>query len=203
MNIPPALIGYIIKIPIIWLQVVNTCKKNNPLWGLNGFIIRNNNQKTLIMKRQSFNHRAIWLCIVLSQAIPLLWYSIFSGGAESFGNIINKYLEVGMGSWLFVASIVGAVVAFYFMAWMFIQIPVDSGQGGLIAGSLIGATFHLVSLMSAGALLDDPVWFAIGDTVANVLVFGLAGLILGEWRHYEYLDKGVEVEEDVASFQEN
>lgn len=155
------------------------------------------------MKRQSFNHRAIWLCIVLSQAIPLLWYSIFSGGAESFGNIINKYLEVGMGSWLFVASIVGAVVAFYFMAWMFIQIPVDSGQGGLIAGSLIGATFNLVSLMSAGALLDDPVWFAIGDTVANVLVFGVAGLILGEWRHYEYLDKGVEVEEDVASFQEN
>ena len=157
------------------------------------------------MKRQSFNHKAIWLCIVLSQIIPLLWYSIFSDGAVSFGDIINKYLEVDMSSWLFVASVVGAVVAFYFMAWMFIQIPVDSGQGGLIAGLLIGATFNLVSIMSAGALLAESISFAIADTVANVLVFGVAGLILGEWRHYEYLDldKGVEVEEDVASFQEN
>ena len=157
------------------------------------------------MKRQSFNHKAIWLCIVLSQIIPLLWYSIFSDGAVSFGDIINKYLEVDMSSWLFVASVVGAVVAFYFMAWMFIQIPVDSGQGGLIAGLLIGATFNLVSIMSAGALLTESISFAIADTVANVLVFGLTGLILGEWRHYEYFDlgKGVEVEKDVASFQEN
>ena len=110
-----------------------------------------------------------------------------------------------MNSWLFVASVVGAVAAFYFMAWMFIQIPVDSGQGGLIAGLLIGATFNLVSIMSAGALLTESISFAIADTVANVLVFGVAGLVLGEWRHYEYLDldKGVEVEEDVASFQEN
>ena len=157
------------------------------------------------MKRQSFNHKAIWLCIVLSQFIPLLWYSIFSDGALSFGDIMNKYLEADMNSWLFVASVVGAVAAFYFMAWMFIQIPVDSGQGGLIAGLLIGATFNLVSIMTAGALLAESISFAIADTVANVLVFGLTGLILGEWRHYEYLDldKGVEVEEDVASFQEN
>ena len=157
------------------------------------------------MKRQSFNHKAIWLCIVLSQIIPLLWYSIFSDGAVSFGDIMNKYLEADMNSWLFVASVVGAVAAFYFMAWMFIQIPVDSGQGGLIAGLLIGATFNLVSIMTAGALLAESISFAIADTVANVLVFGVAGLVLGEWRHYEYLDldKGVEVEEDVASFQEN
>ena len=156
------------------------------------------------MKRQSFNHKAIWLCVVLSQFIPLLWYSLFSDGAVTFRDILNKYLEVDGGSWLFVASVVGAVVAFYFMAWMFIQMPVDSGQGGLIAGILIGAAFNLVSLMSAGALLAEPVQFAIADTVANVLVFGLSGFILGEWRHYEYLDlkTGAEVEEDVASFQE-
>ena len=156
------------------------------------------------MKRQGFNHKAIWLCIVLSQLIPLLWYSLFYNGTVSLGDVFSKYLDVnGGGAWLFVASVVGAIVAFYFMAWMFIQVPVDSGQGGLIAGLLIGAAFNLVSLMSAAALLSEPVWFAIADTVANVLVFGIAGLILGEWRHYEYLDKGVEVEEDVASFQEN
>ena len=81
------------------------------------------------MKRQSFNHKAIWLCVVLSQFIPLLWYSLFSDGAVTFRDILNKYLEVDGGSWLFVASVVGAVVAFYFMAWMFIQMPVRTMSG--------------------------------------------------------------------------
>ncbi|MCO6480692.1 MAG: DUF1761 domain-containing protein [Phaeodactylibacter sp.] len=157
------------------------------------------------MKRQSFNHKAIWLSIVLSQLIPLLWYSLFSDGTVAFGDMLDKYLEVSQGNWLFVSSLVGAVVAFYFMAWMFLQIPVDSGQGGLIAGLLIGVAFNLVSVMSAGALIPEPMQFAVADTVANALTFGLVGLILGEWRHYEIIDlkEGVEKEEDVASFREN
>ncbi len=158
------------------------------------------------MKRLKFNHKAIWLCIVLSQIIPLLWYSLIADGATSIGDVFRKYLEVDANSWLFVASIIGAIAAFYFLAWIFIQIPIDSGQGGLVAGVLIGLTFNLVSLMTAGAMLTEPLQFAVGDTVANVIVFSLAGLILGEWRHYEIIDpaRGVEIEEEeVASFREN
>ncbi|MCB0556385.1 MAG: DUF1761 domain-containing protein [Phaeodactylibacter sp.] len=137
------------------------------------------------MKQLKFNHYAIWLSIILSQAIPLLWYSLFSERWKTLREIEHSYLQPSDTSWFFGISILGSVVAMYLLAWLFRRMTVESAREGMIAGLIIGLAFNIVSLMTIQMLAIRPLELALIDESANALVFGVAGLILGSWRQYE------------------
>ncbi|MCB0583163.1 MAG: DUF1761 domain-containing protein [Phaeodactylibacter sp.] len=147
------------------------------------------------MKKLKFNHLAIWCCIILSQIIPLAWYSIFQGRWMTLNDLTQEYIEANQSSWLFAISILGGILSIYVLAWLFRRLPVESGRAGLITGLIIGAAFNMVSLVTINMFSFRPVELAFIDGGANVLVFAMAGLILGAWRKYESLPAGTEERE--------
>ncbi|MCB0588127.1 MAG: DUF1761 domain-containing protein [Phaeodactylibacter sp.] len=153
------------------------------------------------MKRLKFNHLAIWSCVVLSQIVPLVWYSIFEDRWMTLNNLTAKYIEANQSSWLFVTSILGGVVSMYVLAWIFRRLPVESGRAGLITGLIIGAAFNMISLITINMFSFRPVELAVIDGGANVLIYALAGLVLGAWRKYEILPRGKE-EREVSYLEE-
>ncbi|MCB0570887.1 MAG: DUF1761 domain-containing protein [Phaeodactylibacter sp.] len=136
------------------------------------------------MKKLAFNHYAIWLSIILSQAIPLAWYSLFSTRQAALQELA-KYTQTSDTSWFFGISILGGVVAMYLLAWLFRRMTVDSAREGIIAGLLIGLAFNIVSLLTIEMLSVRPLELVLIDEGANALVFGAAGLVMGAWRKYE------------------
>jgi len=137
------------------------------------------------MKRLKFNHAAIWTCIVISQLIPLGWYSIFQERWMTLNDLTEEYIEANQSSWLFVASVLGGVVSMYVLAWLYRQLPIESARAGLITGLIIGLAFNMISLFTINMFSFRPIELAVIDGGANVLVFAVAGLILGAWRKYE------------------
>jgi len=137
------------------------------------------------MKTLRFNHAAIWVAIILSQLIPLGWYTIFADRWQTLNDLSDEYIEANQNNWLFVISLLGAVLAIYLLAWLFKRLPVTTAQSGLIIGIFIGAFFNMSSLITINMFSFRPFELAFIDGGANVLVYGVAGLILGGWRKYQ------------------
>lgn len=157
------------------------------------------------MKTLKLNHAAIWLAIILSQVIPLGWYAIFSDHWQTFSEVLSKYVEANQSNWLFVAGLLGGVLAIYLMAWLFERLPVTTAQSGLVAGILIGAIFNMTSLNTMNLFSAQPLEMAFIDEGANILAYGIAGLVLGFWRKYEEEDtagkKEIEPEEEESEIE--
>ncbi len=136
------------------------------------------------MKTLKFNHLAIWLSIFLSQAIPLVWYSIFSDRWMTLNNLTEEYIQANQNSWFFLISLLGSTIAIYVLAWLFIRLPIESARSGMITGLIIGAAFNITSLLTINMFSYRPLELVIIDGTANVIVYGIAGLILGGWRRY-------------------
>ncbi len=137
------------------------------------------------MKRMKFNHPAIWVCIILTQVLPVVWYSIIQQPIMSFNELLTRYYEANETSWLFITSILGGVLAMYVLAWLYRELKVDSGREGLITGLILGFALNMISLYNINMFSDQPIDLAIIDGGANTMVYGVAGFILGAWRIYE------------------
>lgn len=147
------------------------------------------------MKTLKFNHAAIWVAIVLSQLIPMGWYAIFADRWQTLNDITDEYIEANQSSWLFVISLLGGIVAIYLLAWLFKRLPVTNAQSGLVIGLLVGAVFNMSSLITINMFSFRPLELAFIDGGANVLVYGVAGLILGGWRKYKEYEPGAKSQE--------
>lgn len=75
---------------------------------------------------------------------------------------------------------------------MILDFGLIESEVGLITGLILGATFNMASLITINMFSFRPVELAVIDGGANVLVFAVAGLILGAWRKYEILPGGME-----------
>ena len=147
------------------------------------------------MKTLKLNHAAIWVTIVLSQLIPLGWYAIFADRWPTATNVFDKYIAVNQSNWLFVVSLLGSLVAIYVLAWLFKRLPVTNAQSGLVIGVIIGAILNVFSLMTINMFAANPLEMALIDGGVNVIVYGVAGLILGSWRKYEEHEPGAKPQE--------
>lgn len=136
------------------------------------------------MKTLKFNHLAIWLSIFLSQAIPLVWYSVFSDRWMTLNDLTEEYIQANQNSWFFLISLLGSTIAIYVLAWLFIRLPIESARSGMITGLIIGAAFNITSLLTINMFSYRPLELVVIDGAANVIVYGIAGLILGGWRRY-------------------
>ncbi len=152
---------------------------------MRGFAYRSMTKAKYLMKTLKFNHAAIWVAIVLSQVIPLGWYAIFADRWQTLNDLTDTYIEANQGNWLFVISLLAGVAAIYLLAWIFRRLPVTNAQSGLVIGIVIGGVFNMASLITINMFSFRPLELAFIDGGANVLVYGVAGLILGAWRKYD------------------
>lgn len=136
------------------------------------------------MKKQKINHAAVWVAIVLSQVIPLLWYQVFSFTPyyESLGERVTQDFSTPA---LYAIGFLAGIVSMYLLEGLFIRIGVDSAQDGLVTGLIIGVVFNLYSLITIYSFAADGIEIALIDFGANALIFMVGGLVLGAWRKYE------------------
>ena len=136
------------------------------------------------MKKQKINHPAVWVAIVLSQVIPVLWHRLFRF-TPYYEPIGDRLDEVYSTPALYIVGFLAAIVAMYLLESLFIRLNVDSGQDGLVTGLIIGVVFNVFSLITIYSFSAHPIEIGLIDFGANALIFLAAGLVLGGWRKYE------------------
>jgi hypothetical protein len=137
-----------------------------------------------MQKHQVINHPAVWVAIVLSQVIPLLWYRIFS--FTPYYESLSERVEQTSGTpALYIIGFLGGVVAMYLLEGLFIRLGVDSVVDGLVTGLIIGVVFNVFSLITIYSFSAFPIEIGLIDFGANALIFLAGGLVLGAWRRYK------------------
>lgn len=137
------------------------------------------------MKELKINHLAVWVIIVLGQVIPMTWYIIFAGQWMKYNGLTREQVEQNSSPMPFVASIVSSIVFGYVLAWIFVRMRVASVKDGAIAGLAMGFAFTHLPNMVNNFFTQRPYELSWIDGGINMIIFVIAGAILGGWRKYK------------------
>ncbi len=136
------------------------------------------------MKQLKINHAAVWIIVVLAQAIPAVWYGIFAEPWMEMNNLTEEMATSG-GSTPFIVSIISSVALTYMIAWVFVRMNVDSLMDGLKTGFIMGFPIAILSTMTVNMFSIRPYGLAWIDGGAQLIIWVLSGIILGAWRKYK------------------
>ncbi len=136
------------------------------------------------MKELTINHLAVWLIVVIGQLIPALWYGLFSESWMAYNELTMDYIEANQRVTPYIASIVSSVIFAYVLAWVFKQMRVESALNGLAIGLLMGFAFTHLPLLIQNLFSFRPYGLSWIDGGVNLVIWGVAGAILGGWRKY-------------------
>ena len=134
---------------------------------------------------QKINHYAVWLCIILFQALSALWYSpaLF---ASPWMNYLGKSMSdfngespVGL-----IYALLGAITFNYFLAWLFIRLGIKSGWKGAAIGLIMALCCFTFQTFTQDGFSLRPQGLSIINTGSIILNFTLSGYILGVWKKY-------------------
>jgi len=136
------------------------------------------------MKQPTINHLAVWLIVIIGQVVPALWYGLFSESWMSYNDLTMEYIEENQRVVPYIASVISSVIFAYVLAWVYQQMGVDSALSGLLIGLLMGFAFTHLPHLVQNLFSFRPYGLSWIDGGVNLVIWGLAGLILGGWRKY-------------------
>ncbi|MDX1665664.1 MAG: DUF1761 domain-containing protein [Saprospiraceae bacterium] len=136
------------------------------------------------MKRLRINHAAVWVCIVLAQIIPLLWYTALGSQWMAANELSQEFIEENQNIGPYIVSILASIVSMYVLAMIFRRMEIESARSGATTGLLIGIAFNTLSIITINVFSFRPLVLAVIDGGVNAVVFLVAGAILGGWRKY-------------------
>jgi hypothetical protein len=138
------------------------------------------------MKTQKINHLAVWICIIASQCISVLWYSplLF---ANTWMDYLGKRFEDFDGESIggLVFSIIGAVSFNYFLAWLFKRLQVDRALKGFQFALVIALCCFCFQTLTQDSFSLRPLGLSLINSGSILLNFSLSGIILGGWKTYD------------------
>lgn len=144
-----------------------------------------NNQKPLKMKKLKINYWAIIAIVIMSQLVGMLWYGLFAETWMSMNNLSMEFIVENERSAPYIMAIISSFAFAWVLAWLFKRMNVESAKDGLITALMMGIPFSLFNLMTVYMFSFRPYGLAWIDGGENLVIWGLAGLILGSWRKYE------------------
>ena len=132
------------------------------------------------MKELKINHGAVWVIVVLGQAIPMLWYGIF---AEQWMNLNDLTEEDAMsgGSTPYIVSIITAIAFGYMLAWVFVRMNVKTWTDGLKTGFIMGFPIAILGTMTMYLFSMQPYALSWIDGGQNLIIWSVSGALLGGW----------------------
>ena len=137
------------------------------------------------MKTLKINYLAILTIVVLGQLIPATWYTLFADQWMAFNNITLEDAEANASATPYISSIINSIVFAYVLAWLFRRMNIESPMDGLKTAFLMGISFSLLNHITLDMFSLRPYGLSWIDSGAELILWGLAGLILGGWRKYE------------------
>ncbi len=136
------------------------------------------------MQKLKINHAAVWVIVVLGQIIPAVWYGLFSESWLTMNDLsMEEAQDVGMAP--YIVSIVTSVAFGYMLAWVFVRMGVSSMVDGLKTGLIMGFPIAILGTMTVNLFSIRPYGLTWLDGGMNLIMWIVAGLILGAWRKYE------------------
>ena len=135
------------------------------------------------MKELKINHLAVLIAIALQFGLGFLWYGPLFGEAwmEMVGLDLATIEADPPGAGVWITNIIASVAGIYLLAWLFVQLEVDSVLKGAGYGLLIGFVFVLLANMTSGMFAKDPyelAWITGGFTTVGLTI---GGAVLGAW----------------------
>lgn len=137
------------------------------------------------MKKLKLNYAAIILVVIVSQVIPMIWYTVFVDAWLSMNGLTMEQAEAGSSTSPYITAIVSSFVFAWVLAWLFKRMKVESARDGLFTAIVMGIPFSLLNLMTLYMFSFRPYGLAWIDGGENLLIWAAAGLILGAWRKYD------------------
>ncbi len=135
------------------------------------------------MNAIKINHGAVWVSIVWMFILGFLWYGPLLG--ETWMGLVGMTMEQAEANppsvAVWISNIVASAAAIYFLAWLFVQMNVQSLMKGLILGVLLGFLFNLLPTMINGFYADAPYGLAWITGGFQCVGWGVSGIILGSW----------------------
>lgn len=135
------------------------------------------------MKELKINHLAVLVAVVLQFVLGFLWYGPLFG--EAWMEMVGLDLATveanppGAGVWF--TNVFTAILSMYVLAWLFVQMNVNTLLKGAGYGFLIGFAFVYMTVKTSGMFAQEPYWLAWitgGNTTVGLT---LGGAVLGAW----------------------
>lgn len=137
------------------------------------------------MRTLKINYLAVLVIVILSQVIPALWYGAFADQWMAYNNLTLDFIEENASTTPYIVAIVNSIFFSLAMAWVFKRMNVKSALDGLKIALIMGFPFALLSTMTTNMFSFRPYELTWIDGGVNLVIFLVAGLILGAWRKYE------------------
>lgn len=138
------------------------------------------------MKKLTINYLAVGVCFVLLTAIGFVWYG------PLFGEVWMKMVGLdpdevaanppGAGIWL--TNIIATIFPLVVLAWLFVQLNVESFVRGAVVGLIIAFSFVFLSKMTGNLFAQAPYALTWIEGGFDLVALTLSGAILGGWRKY-------------------
>lgn len=136
------------------------------------------------MKKQVINHWAVWLSVIIAQLVPAAYYWFFGREWMRLNDITQQQID-NQDIGPYVIGFIASIVTMYVLAWLFQRLEVDSAREGIILGLVLAIAFNAVHFLTIYMFSFRGIELAVLDAGVNLLVYGIAGLILGAWRKFE------------------
>ncbi len=136
------------------------------------------------MKNLKINHWAVLVIVVLAQVIPAIWYGVFADYWMEYNELTMEEIESKQSLFPYFISIFGSLFFGYTLAYLFMRMGIESVQAGLTMALLMGFSFFAFPTLVQTLFSFRPVFLGFIDGGVYLLIWALAGAILGGWRKY-------------------
>ncbi|HLF35785.1 MAG TPA: DUF1761 domain-containing protein [Cyclobacteriaceae bacterium] len=136
------------------------------------------------MKTLKINYLAVLVMVILGQLIPMGWYTLFQ---EKWMAYTNLTMEMGSeaGATPYLASIVYSAFLAWALSWVFTRMKVESAMDGLKSALILGFPVTILYNIMQNLFSMRPYGLSWIDGGCGIIMFAVAGLVLGGWRKYD------------------
>lgn len=135
-------------------------------------------------KLSKLNWLAIGTMVILSMAGSMVWYSAFQGPWLEAVGITMEQAE-NAGSMSYVVALVGALITYTTMAYLFRRMQIVSAANGVKMAALFFIGFIAFETMASNMFSLRPFDLTLIDGGATFVNWLIGGAVLGAWQKGE------------------
>jgi hypothetical protein len=134
------------------------------------------------MKPQTINIIAIIVLVIAFQVTNFLWYTLAGQGWLDASGLTEARIQAEQNPLAFVASIVNAALFCLLIAWLFVQLRVESVAKGVLLAVAFYGCFVFFEALTQDMFHLRPLRLTLINEGVNFINYAIAGALLGGWR---------------------
>jgi predicted tellurium resistance membrane protein TerC len=137
------------------------------------------------MNDLKLNHKATWTAIIIILVVLYVWYNyIFYDTWLSMNKLTPEMVEENLTMIPYIVSFFTTVLTVYVLDIIFSKLKVDSITAGVGVALTFGFAFTFLNVLGQDLYASRPLEISFIDGGANLMVFAIAGGILGGWNNF-------------------